>query len=361
MSATVVAVVLSLFSAVAYAAAAVAQERLAARSSGSGLLRLLGSGAWWLSVGLNASGALLHIVALTYGPLTVVQPLGALTLVAAVPMGARLAGRKVSATEWRGTAFTLFGLAALLVTASGPAPDDTLSVPEALAVAGTAAVLVGALARPGGRSGLRHATASGVASGVGSALTQTVTVAATDDSGPLLSAQVIGVAVLVAAFAVGGLLLSQIAYRAGLGAPLAVVTLSNPVAAALIGLSLLGERLRGGPAGILAAATGAALAARGVVLLSRAAHQDVKPRAVAPPPVPERPGGATHPPATTPVATQEPGSAAGRVAGQKAGDEAAPHQPDLPDPLVTALLAPGLGTALAPRTRHTGPGHLTPL
>ncbi|MGW3729222.1 hypothetical protein, partial [Streptomyces sp. NPDC000851] len=277
MSATVVAVVLSLFSAVAYAAAAVAQERLAARSSGSGLLRLLGSGAWWLSVGLNASGALLHIVALTYGPLTVVQPLGALTLVAAVPMGARLAGRKVSAIEWRGTAFTLFGLAALLVTASGPAPDDTLSVPEALAVAGTAAVLVGALARPGGRSGLRHATASGLASGVGSALTQTVTVAATDDSGPLLSAQVIGVAVLVAAFAVGGLLLSQIAYRAGLGAPLAVVTLSNPVAAALIGLSLLGERLRGGPAGILAAATGAALAARGVVLLSRS------PRAVVPP------------------------------------------------------------------------------
>ncbi|WP_240797919.1 hypothetical protein [Streptomyces sp. F001] len=303
MSATVVAVVLSLFSAVAYAAAAVAQERLAARSSGSGLLRLLGSGAWWLSVGLNASGALLHIVALTYGPLTVVQPLGALTLVAAVPMGARLAGRKVSAIEWRGTAFTLFGLAALLVAASGPAPDDTLSVPEALAVAGTAAVLVGALARPGGRSGLRHATASGLASGVGSALTQTVTVAATDDSGPLLSAQVIGVAVLVAAFAVGGLLLSQIAYRAGLGAPLAVVTLSNPVAAALIGLSLLGERLRGGPAGVLAAATGAALAARGVVLLSRS------PRAVVPPGAarvgaggppseggtPPAPGSATHP------------------------------------------------------------------
>ncbi|MBX9392665.1 DMT family transporter [Streptomyces sp. TRM72054] len=274
MSATVLAVVLSLFSAVAYAAAAVAQERLAARSSGSGVLRLLGRAAWWVSVALNASGAVLHVVALKYGPLTVVQPLGALTLVAAVPMGARLAGRRVSAVEWRGTAFTLVGLGALLVTASGPAPDEALGVTEALAVAGSASVLIGALAWPGTRPGLRHATASGVASGVGSALTQTVTVAATDDSGPLLSGRVVGVALLVAAFATGGLLLSQTAYRGGLGAPLAVVTLSNPVAAAVIGLSLLGERLRGGPAGVLMALAGALLASWGVVLLSRTAPEN---------------------------------------------------------------------------------------
>jgi hypothetical protein len=270
MSATLVAVVLSLFSAVAYAAAAVAQERLAARTTDSGVLRLLGSGAWWWSVGLNASAALLHVAALKYGTLTLVQPLGALTLVAAVPLGARVAGRRVTAVEWRGTALTLAGLAALLVTASGPAPGHVLSVPQALAVAGTTAVLIGVLARRGARPGLRHATASGVASGVASALTQTVTVAATDRSGPLLSGQVIIVAVLVAAFAAGGLLLSQIAYRGGLGAPLAVVTLANPIAAAVIGLSLLGERLQGGAAGLLLALAGAAIAAWGVVTLSRA-------------------------------------------------------------------------------------------
>lgn len=50
-----------------------------------------------------------------------------------------------------------------------------------------------------------------------------------------------------------------------------MVTLANPVAAAAIGLALLGERLQGGPAGILLALTGAGLAGRGVVLLSRAA------------------------------------------------------------------------------------------
>ncbi|MFI8889715.1 hypothetical protein [Streptomyces paradoxus] len=295
MNAVLVAVALSLVSAVAYAAAAVAQERLASRSPGAGTLRLLGRGAWWWSVGLNASAALLHVVALRYGPLTVVQPLGALTLVAAVPMGARMAGRRVSAVEWRGTALTLLGLGAILLTASGPAPDDVLSVPEALAVAGATAAFIGALSRPGARPGLRHAAASGLASGVASALTQTVTVAATDRTGPVLSVQVVGVALLVAAFAAGGLLLSQTAYRGGLGGPLAMVTLANPLAAAVIGLSLLGERLQGGPAGVLLALAGAGLASWGVVLLSRAA------------PTAADPAGDDHPVAA--VLALEPGSA----------------------------------------------------
>ncbi|MFG2119963.1 hypothetical protein [Streptomyces sp. NPDC048710] len=271
--AALLAVGLSLISAVAYAAAAVAQERLASRSPGTGLLRLLGTGAWWSAVGLNAAAALLHVVALKYGPLTVVQPLGALTLVAAVPLGARAAGRRVSAVEWRGTALTLLGLAALLVTASGPAPERVLNLTQALAVAGTTAALIGVLSRPGARPGLRHATASGFASGVASALTQTVTVAATDRTGPALSAEVIVVAVLVAAFATGGLLLSQTAYRGGLGGPLAVVTLANPVAAAIIGLTLLGQGLRGGAGGVLLGLAGAGLAAWGVVLLTRSAPE----------------------------------------------------------------------------------------
>ncbi|MFE0099931.1 DMT family transporter [Streptomyces sp. NPDC059009] len=275
MSATVVAVLLSLVSAAAYAAAAVAQERLASRlpesgsGAGSGALRLLGSGAWWSSVGLNAAAALLHVAALKYGPLTLVQPLGALTLVAAVPLGARIAGRRVTRLEWRGTGLTLIGLGALLLTASGPAPDDYLKLPEALAVAAGTMAVIGLLSRPGARPGLRHATASGFASGVASALTQTVTVAATDRSGPVLSAQVIVVALLVAAFAVGGLLLSQTAYRGGLGAPLAVVTLANPVAASVIGLSLLGERLQGGAGGVLLAVVGALVAGYGVLVLTR--------------------------------------------------------------------------------------------
>ncbi|WP_406143803.1 DMT family transporter [Streptomyces sp. NBC_01012] len=271
MNATVIAVLLSLVSAVAYAAAAVAQARLAGRTDPSaGALRMLGRGAWWSAVGLNAGGALLHVAALKYGPLTLVQPLGALTLVAAVPLGARAAGRRVGRTEWRGTLLTLVGLAALLLAAGGTAPHDTLSLPEVLGVGAVTMVLVATLGRPGTRPGLRHAAASGITSGVASALTQTLTVAATDQSGPLLSWRLVIVAVLVSFFALGGLMLSQTAYRGGLGAPLAVVTLANPVAAATIGLILLGERVQGGLLGLIPAFVGAAAAVQGVILLSRA-------------------------------------------------------------------------------------------
>ncbi|MFB7455564.1 hypothetical protein [Streptomyces sp. NPDC056188] len=326
MNAALTAVVLSLFSAVAYATAAVAQERLAARNRGTGLRGLLRAGAWWWAVALNGSAALLHVAALKYGPLTVVQPLGALTLVAAVPLGARMAGRRVVAAEWRGTACTLLGLGALLLAASGPAPVHVLSPLEALSVAGATAVLIGALSRPGARPGLRHATASGVASGVASALTQTVTVAATDHSGPLLSARVILVALLVAAFATGGLLLSQTAYRDGLGAPLAVLTLTNPAAAALIGLTLLGQGLKGGVTGVLLASAGAALASWGVVTLSRAAP---RPADTHPGPGPER---------------------------TARGDD-----PDHPVAAVLALETEPPAQEPALPSRPLGPGHLTPL
>ncbi|QKW10198.1 DMT family transporter [Streptomyces sp. NA04227] len=273
MSATLLAVLLSLLSAVAYAAAAVSQERLAARTGDSGMRRLLSTGSWWGAVSLNSGGALLHVAALKFGSLTLVQPLGALTLVAAVPLGARMAHRRVARVEWRGTLLTLIGLSALMVTATGPAPEERLSFQEALLVAAASSCLIAMLCR-GRRPGLRFATASGIASGLGSALTQTVTVAVTDDGASPLDLKVITVAVLVAGFAAGSLLLAQTAFRYGLGAPLAVVTLSNPIAAAAIGVTLLGERFAGGPLGLLLALLGALLAGRGVFLLARAAHPE---------------------------------------------------------------------------------------
>ncbi|MEU1088006.1 DMT family transporter [Streptomyces sp. NPDC005576] len=314
MNATLVAILFCLVSAVAYAAAAVAQSRLAGRTEpGAGGLRLLGRGAWWASVGLNATGALLHVAALRYGPLTLVQPLGALTLVAAVPLGARTAGRKVSGTEWRGTVLTLVGLAALLTAAGGAAPHETLGLAEALGVGAVTLAVVSALGRPGARPGLRHAAASGITSGVASALTQTLTVALTHHaSGALFTPRTVVVTLLVAAFSMGGLLFSQTAYRDGLGAPLAVLTLANPVAAAAIGMVLLGERLQGGPLSLIPAVAGVVLSAYGVILLSRAQSRTAAGEPVAPA-APPRPSalpeahGPAHPlPASSPASAPVP-------------------------------------------------------
>ncbi|MFI1481921.1 hypothetical protein [Streptomyces sp. NPDC020747] len=265
-SPVVLALALSLVSAFCYAAAAVVQERTAAGTAD--LRGTLARGSWWGAVGLNASGALLHVVALRYGPLTLVQPLGALTLVVAVPLGSLAARRRTSGAQWRGMALTLVGLTALLAaTASGHAPDDTLGTGEVLGVAlvafGVIAVIVRFASGGSALGGLAFAAASGVASGVGSTLAQKLAV------GPTPSWNVAVVAVLTVAFASGGLLLSQKAYRSGLGGPLALLTLVNPVAASVIGIGLLGEGFQYGTTGTLIALAGAVAAARGVVLLSR--------------------------------------------------------------------------------------------
>ncbi|MEU9295216.1 DMT family transporter [Streptomyces sp. NPDC048266] len=282
---TVIAVLLSLASAAGYALAAVAQSRLAAASpvrDGGGALRaLLTHGQWWSAVGLNAAGALAHVAALHYGPLTLVQPLGALTLVAALPLGAYHARRRVTRTEWRGALWTLGGLVGLVAVTGPAAPGEALSLRESLVVAAATALLVATLAsgRPHGhaggggrgRNGLGHATASGIASGVASALTQTLTAALARElpGGAPVWWQTALLALLISGFATGGLLLSQAAYRGGFAAPLAVVNLSNPAAAAVIGVALLGETFRAGAWGWLVAAAASLVAARGVVLLTK--------------------------------------------------------------------------------------------
>ncbi|MEU3075681.1 DMT family transporter [Streptomyces laurentii] len=277
---TLLAVLLSLVSAAGYAFAAVAQSRLASASpAGHGALRrLLGRPQWWWAVGLNAAGALAHVAALRYGPLTLVQPLGALTLVVALPIGAYGAGRRVGRSEWRGAAWTLAGLVGLVAVTGPVAPDEILDIRETLLVTVVTLLLIAVLANRSrarmGRDtrgqGLGHAMASGVASAVGSALTQTLTVALAQDlpSGPAAWWETTLLAVLIAAFAAGGLLLAQTAYRGGLAAPLAVVNLANPAAAAVIGVALLGETFRAGLWGWLVAGLAGLMAARGVLLLT---------------------------------------------------------------------------------------------
>ncbi len=105
MSPLALSVLLSLVSAVAYAAGAIIQERVAARGDNSPHA-LVRNGVWWVAVVLNGVGAILHVVALAYGPLSLVQPLGALTIVFALPMAALFVGRRAGrgpggALSWR--------------------------------------------------------------------------------------------------------------------------------------------------------------------------------------------------------------------------------------------------------------------
>ncbi|MFI1829419.1 DMT family transporter [Streptomyces sp. NPDC020412] len=281
MSPLALAVLLSLVSAVAYAAGAIVQEQVAASTAARPYAPLHHAG-WWGAVALNGTGALLHVVALAYGPLSVVQPLGALTIVFALPMAAMLVGRRAGATAWRGALLATIGLAGLM-SLSGNAASGSLGPGERgvlAAVTFGVVALVFLVAQTIHRPVLRSvllATCAGVAFGIASVFTKTVAVD-WEWSAPLAQwASLLVVAVL----AIGGLLLSQASYRgAGLAAPLATVTVVNPVVAAAVGVTMFGETFRYGYAGTLLALVFGAMAAGGLVLLTvermSAAGKDVE-------------------------------------------------------------------------------------
>jgi hypothetical protein len=103
------------------------------------------------------------------------------------------------------------------------------------------------------------AAASGTAFGVSSVVTKSV----------LVSFSWAG-ATTVAALAVTGYLLGQASYRGGgLAAPLAMVSVSNPVVAATVGVLVLGEGFRYGTTGLVLTAASALAASAGVIGLSR--------------------------------------------------------------------------------------------
>ncbi|WP_309097296.1 DMT family transporter [Streptomyces sp.] len=270
MSALALSVLLSLVSAVAYAGGAIVQERVAESSPGEQYAPLRRPD-WWAAVALNGLGGLLHVVALAYGPLSLVQPLGALTIVVALPMAALFVGRRAGATAWRGAIMATVGLAGLLSLVAA-SDAQSLNAAERVAVALVTAGVVVAL-MIAARAAHRHpavrsmllATASGIAFGMSSVFTKTVAV---DWTGGVSAADLPSLAV-IGVLATAGMLLSQASYKgAGLTAPLATLTVVNPVVAAAVGITMFGETFRYGTAGTVLALGCGVVAAGGLILLT---------------------------------------------------------------------------------------------
>ncbi|MFC8088767.1 DMT family transporter [Streptomyces sp. NPDC057301] len=270
MSALALSVLLSLVSAVAYAGGAIVQERVAVSSPGQQFAPMRRPG-WWAAVALNGLGGLLHVVALAFGPLSLVQPLGALTIVFALPMAALFVGRKAGSTAWRGAIMATVGLAGLL-SLVGASESQSLATAERVAVALVTGTVVVTL-MIAGRAAHRHpavrsmllAIASGIAFGMSSVFTKIVAI---DWNGGVSAADVPALAT-IGVFATAGLLLSQAAYRgAGLAAPLATLTVVNPVVAAAVGITMFGETFRYGTTGTVLALGCGVVAAGGLILLT---------------------------------------------------------------------------------------------
>jgi drug/metabolite transporter (DMT)-like permease len=270
MSALALSVLLSLVSAVAYAGGAIVQEQVAVSQPDEQFAPLRRPG-WWAAVALNGLGGLLHVVALAYGPLSLVQPLGALTIVFALPMAALFVGRRAGATAWRGAIMATVGLAGLLSLVGTSDAQSLSTAQRVFAGLVTAAAVVSLMIA--GRAAHRHpvvrsvllATASGIAFGMSSVFTKTVAV---DWTGGVSAADLPALAA-IGVLATAGLMLSQASYRgAGLAAPLATLTVVNPVVAAAVGITMFGETFRYGATGTALALGCGVVAAGGLILLT---------------------------------------------------------------------------------------------
>ncbi|MEU2338989.1 DMT family transporter [Streptomyces sp. NPDC006654] len=285
MSALALSVLLSFVSAVAYAGGAIVQERVAV-SSPDEQYAPLRRPSWWGAMALNGLGGLLHVVALAYGPLSLVQPLGALTIVFALPMATLFVGREAGATAWRGAIMATVGLAGLLSlvgSSDSHALDSAGRIGVALVTGGAVVALMIA-----GRAAHRHpavrsvllATASGIAFGMSSVFTKVVAI---DWDGGIAPADAVWLAV-IGAYAVAGVMISQASYRGGgLAAPLATLTVVNPVLAAAVGITMFGEAFRYGATGTLLALGCGVVAAGGLILLTTERIESTPHPAPAPP------------------------------------------------------------------------------
>ena len=252
------AVALSVLSAASYAAAAVVQERLAAAGQ-RGLSRWIGS------LLLTGVGAGLHVVALGFGTVGVVQALGTLTLLFALPIAAIRTRTPIAPAAWRDAGLTVAGLVTITaLTAMPSAPAELTGDASRYLALGTVAVVAvlafaawlvpSAVARS-----LLLAGAAGAAFAIASVFSKMV-----------LASFSVPAAAVVAVLAAGGYLLGQLSYRgAGLAAPLAMVSVANPVVATVVGILAFGEGFRFGTLGSILAVGAGAVAAIGVVGLSR--------------------------------------------------------------------------------------------
>jgi hypothetical protein len=250
---TALAAALALLAAALLALAAAVQQRTAATvpdDEAGGLrliLTLVRRPQWWTGTICDTAGFAAQAAALGIGSLLLVQPLLVTSLLFALPLGARWAGRQLRRTDWM-WAVLLAGALAVFVVSGEPTEGVDRVGPREWLPAGVvlgavfAGCLLGAAARRGPTRALLLALATGVAYGVGAAFTKGA-VSTLDDGLVALLTTWETYAMIIALG--GGTLLQQSAFQAGaLTASLPAVTVGEPVVAVLVGITVWREQLR---------------------------------------------------------------------------------------------------------------------
>jgi drug/metabolite transporter (DMT)-like permease len=271
----VVAVVFAAAAGACFAAANLVQQR-ASRSREPGplsprlILALVRNRAWLIGFGLVATSYGLQSVALSFGPLSLVQSIMVSEILFAAPVSARLHHQHVGSRLVVGAAAVAAGLPLALVAASPSRGDPVASGPAwvaAMAAVGAIAA-IGVVIR-GFLHGVFRASAlafsGAVVMGSQSALLAVSLVHLRE--GPVAVVTAWQSYVLVVASVLGGWLI-QGAYREGpLAASLPLLDAGEPTVAVLIGVFLFGESLQTGTVRPLLAILGIVLVIVGIVVV----------------------------------------------------------------------------------------------
>jgi drug/metabolite transporter (DMT)-like permease len=247
-----VAVLLALGAALAYAAASVLQQREAQAdesSQGGGIrlvLRLARRPVWLAGLACDGLGYGLQAIALGVGELLVVQPVITSGILFALPASAWWSGRRLGRREFGWACVLAIGLVVFLAIATGDGGNDFASgqawlVCAAIATPVLGACVAGAIRSTGTRRAVLFAFATGALFGITAALTKSSVVLVDRHGFGALAHWEPYALVLLGAL---GFVLNQRAFQAGsLTASLPTLTVVEPIVAAVLGITLLHETI----------------------------------------------------------------------------------------------------------------------
>jgi drug/metabolite transporter (DMT)-like permease len=237
------------------------------------LVQILRRPVWLAGLGVQVAGWVFQAFALKNGALMVVQSVTTLSLVIALPLGAKITNQQIGGRVIIGAVATVAGIGLFLF---GGSPQGGTSHPDAAAWWSAMVATVAVIGLLAGfawhRAGAAKALLLGSAAGVGFALQAAVTKVFMTELGH-------GVAALLGdwttyaliASAVAGFVLQQSALSTNVLAP--AMASSNAVtlfASVIFGLTVFGESLSHGHGRLASAIAGLAFALIGIVLLAGA-------------------------------------------------------------------------------------------
>jgi drug/metabolite transporter (DMT)-like permease len=266
--------VLALLAALAFALGTTLQQRGTLETSAQEgdphfLLEILHKPVWLLGGGLQVCGWVLQAVALDKGSLMAVQAICTLSLVFALPLGARLTGQHVGRRSIVGASCALVGIVGFLAfgqPASGTTQPDPATFAWALIIVGALLLIAWfARRRTGPTAAALFATSAGICFGLQAAVTKVFVTQVGSGLETILTTPTTYVLIVSA---LAGFGLQQSALKTGFLAPaMAASNASTLATSVLLGAVLFDETISG--SGHLAGAVLAlALAVFGVVVLA---------------------------------------------------------------------------------------------